>query len=74
MEFPQDRLNEYCNGYEKGFKDAIAKAKQIIISFMPLPSYKNHNINQDIELLEERQKYAKLVAERFEKMMMQNGK
>ena len=57
------------NGYEKGFQDAIEKAKQIIISFMPLPSNKNHNINQDIELLEERQKYAHQVAENFEEMM-----
>lgn len=61
----------YCDGYEKGFNDAIKKAKQIIISFMPLPSYKNHNINQDIELLEERQKYAKQVADKFEELMNQ---
>lgn len=60
----------YCDGYEKGFQDAIEKAKRIIISFMPLPSNKNHNINQDIELLEERQKYAHQVAEKFEEMML----
>ena len=57
------------NGYEKGFQDAIEKAKQIIISFMPLPSHKNHNMNYDVELLEERQKYAHQVAEKFEEMM-----
>ena len=58
------------NAYEKGFQDAIEKAKQIIISFMPLPSYKNHNINLNIELLEERQKYAHQVAKKFEEMML----
>ena len=57
------------NGYEQGFQDAIEKAKQIIISFMPLPSPKNHNMNYDVELLEERQKYAHQVAEKFEEMM-----
>ena len=57
------------NGYDKGFQDAIEKAKQIIISFMPLPSNKNHNINQDIDLLEERQKYAHQVAKKFEEIM-----
>lgn len=57
------------NGYEKGFQDAIEKAKQIIISFMPLPSHKNHHINYDVELLEERQKYAHKIAEKFEEMM-----
>ena len=60
----------YCDGYEKGFQDAIEKAKQIIISFMPLPSNQNHNINLNIELLEERQKYAKQVAKKFEEMML----
>ena len=57
------------NGYEQGFQDAIEKAKQIIISFMPLPSPKNHNINSDVELLKERQEYAKQIAVKFEKMM-----
>ena len=57
------------NGYEQGFQDAIEKAKRIIISFMPLPSHKNHNMNYDVELLEERQKYAHQVAEKFEEMM-----
>ena len=57
------------NGYEKGFQDAIEKAKRIIISFMPLPSHKNHNINYDVELLKERQKYAHKIAEKFEEMM-----
>ena len=57
------------NGYEKGFQDAIEKAKQIIISFMPLPSHKNHNINYDVELLKERQEYAKQIAVKFEEMM-----
>ena len=59
----------YCDGYNKGFQDAVEKAKQIIISYMPLPSYKNHNMNQDIVLLEERQKYAHQVAKKFEEMM-----
>ena len=57
------------NGYEKGFQDAIEKAKSIIINFMPLPSNKNHNMNLDVNLLEERQKYAHQVAEKFEEMM-----
>mgnify|MGYP003291712428 CR=1 FL=1 len=57
------------NGYEKGFQDAIEKAKQIIISFMPLPSPNNHNINSDVELLKERQEYAKQIAVKFEEMM-----
>ena len=60
------------NGYEQGFQDAIEKAKQIIISYMPLPSNKNHNINQDTELLGERQKYAHQVAKKFEEMMNTN--
>lgn len=59
----------YCDGYEKGFKDAIEKAKRIIISFMPLPATKNHNINQSVDLLEERQRYAHQVSEKFEEMM-----
>ena len=58
------------NDYDKGFQDAIEKAKQIIISFIPLPSNKNHNINQDIDLLEERQKYAHQVAKKFEEIML----
>ena len=57
------------NDYEKGFQDAIEKAKQIIINYMPLPSNKNHNMNCDVKLLEERQKYAHQVAEKFEEMM-----
>lgn len=57
------------NGYEKGFQDAIEKAKRIIISFMPLPSNKNHNINYDVKLLKERQDYAHKIAEKFEEMM-----
>lgn len=43
--------------------------KKIIISFTPLPSYKNHNMNYDLELLKEREEYAKQVAEKFEEMM-----
>lgn len=58
-----------CNGYEKGFKDAIEKAKTIIMNFMPLPSNKNHNMNLNVDLLEERQKYAHQVAKKFEEMM-----
>ena len=57
------------NGYEKGFQDAIEKAKSIIINFMPLPSNKNHNMNLDTNLLEKRQKYAHQVAKKFEEMM-----
>lgn len=57
------------NEYDKGFQDAIEKAKRIVISYMPLPSHKNHNINYDVELLGIREKYAHEVAERFEKMM-----
>ena len=60
------------NGYDKGFHDAIEKAKRLIISFMPLPSNKNHNINCDLELLKEREKYAKQVAKKFEEMMNTN--
>ena len=55
--------------YDKGFQDAIKKAKQIIINFAPLPSHKNHNINYDVKLLIERQKYATNIAEKFEEMM-----
>ena len=36
---------------------------------MPLPSNKNHNINSDLELLKEREEYAKQVAKKFEEMM-----
>ena len=57
------------NNYDKGFQDAIEKAKRIIISFMPLPSNKNHNINYDVKLLKERQEYAHKIAEKFEEMM-----
>ena len=57
------------NDYEKGFKDAIEKAKSIIIHFMPLPSNKNHNINYDVKLLKERQEYAHKIAEKFKEMM-----
>lgn len=62
-------VKEIIIGYNKGFQDAVEKAKQIIISFMPLPSPKNHNINSDVELLKERQEYAKQIAVKFEKMM-----
>lgn len=60
------------NEYDKGYQDAIVKAKQIIISFMPLPSNNNHNINLDLDLLKEREKYAKQVAKKFEEMMLYN--
>lgn len=63
--------NAYCDGYRKGFQDAVEKAKRIIINFMPLPSNKNYNINNDVELLEERQKYAKQVSNKFEELMKQ---
>ena len=62
------------NGYEKGFQDAIEKAKQIIINYIPLPLHKNHNINYDTELFEEHQKYALQIAEFFEKKMCENEK
>lgn len=58
--------------YKKGFQDAIEKAKRIIINYMPLPSHKNHNMNYDVKLIEERQKYAHQVAEKFEEMMNYN--
>ena len=58
------------NDYDKGYQDAIEKAKKIIISFMPLPSNKNHNINSDLELLKAREQYAKQVAKKFEEMMI----
>lgn len=57
------------NNYDQGFQDAIEKAKQIIINFAPLPSHKNHNLIYNVELLEERQKYALHIAEKFEEMM-----
>jgi hypothetical protein len=38
---------------------------------MPLPSNKNYNINNDVEFLEERQKYAKQVSNKFEELMNQ---
>ena len=60
------------NDYNKGFQDAIEKAKQIIINFAPLPSHKNHNLTYNVELLKERQKYALHIAEKFEEMMKQN--
>lgn len=63
--------NAYCDGYRKGFQDAVEKAKRIIISFMPLPSNKNYNINSNVELLNERQKYAKQVSNKFEEFMNQ---
>ena len=55
--------------YNRGFEDAIEKAKQIIINFMPLPSSRNHNINLDKNALEERYKYAIQIATRFEEKM-----
>lgn len=55
------------NGYDKGFQDAIEKAKSIIMNFMPLPSNKNHNMNLNVDLLEGRQKYAHQVAEKLKK-------
>lgn len=63
--------NAYCDGYRKGFQDAVEKAKRIIINFMPLPSNKNYNINNNVEFLEERQKYAKQVSNKFEEFMNQ---
>ena len=59
----------YEDGYKKGFNDALEKAKRIIISFMPLPSHKNHNMNYNIELLKERMEYGKVIAKKFEKIM-----
>ena len=62
------KLIENSN-YDKGFRDAIEKAKYFIINNTPLPSYKNHNICYDSNLLEERLKYAHQMAEKFEEMM-----
>lgn len=65
-----EQMNEMCeNEYNRGFEDAIEKAKQIIINFMPLPSPINHNINLDKVLLQERYDYAIQVAKRFEDKM-----
>lgn len=73
METNQERDIKLKNDdYKKGFQDAIEKAKQIIINYMPLPSNKNHNMNYDVKLIEERQKYAHQVAEKFEEMMNYN--
>jgi hypothetical protein len=38
---------------------------------MPLPSNKKYNINNDVEFLEERQKYAKQVSNKFEEFTNQ---
>lgn len=61
------------NGYEKGFQDAIEKAKHIIMNYMPLPSHENHNLNYNVDLLEQRQEYAKKFAAMFEEKMKQHN-
>lgn len=60
------------NGYEKGFQDAFEKAKSIIINFMPLPSPENHNLIYNVDLLEQRQEYAKKFVVMFEEKMNDN--
>lgn len=67
VEFTEQKLAD--TEYNRGFEDAIEKAKQIIINFMPLPSSRNHNINLDKNALEERYKYAIQIATRFEEKM-----
>lgn len=67
VEFAEYKLAD--TEYNRGFEDAIEKAKQIIINFMPLPSSRNHNINLDKDALEERYKYAIQIATRFEDKM-----
>jgi hypothetical protein len=67
IEFAEQKLVE--SQYNRGFEDAIEKAKQIIINFMPLPSPINHNINLDKVSLEKRYDYAIQIAKRFEEKM-----
>ena len=67
VEFAEQKLAD--TEYNRGFEDAIEKAKQIIINFMPLPSSRNHNINLDKDALEERYQYAIQIATRFEDKM-----
>lgn len=67
VEFAEEEINN--KDYNRGFEDAIEKAKQIIINFMPLPSSRNYNINLDKDALEERYKYAIQIATRFEEKM-----
>lgn len=67
VEFAEQKLAD--TEYNRGFEDAVEKAKQIIINFMPLPSSRNHNINLDKDALEERYKYAIQIATRFEEKM-----
>lgn len=67
VEYAEQKLAN--SRYNRGFEDAIEKAKQIIINFMPLPSPMNHNINLDKVALEKRYDYAIQVAKRFEDKM-----
>ena len=60
------------NEYDNGFQDAIEKAKHIIMSYMPLPSPENHNLNYNVDLLEQRQEYAKKFVAMFEEKMNNN--
>lgn len=62
------------NDYDNGFQDAIEKAKHIIMNYMPLPSHENHNLNYNVDLLEQRQEYAKKFVAMFEEKMKQNIK
>ena len=59
--------------YDNGFQDAIEKAKLIIMNYMPLPSHENHNLNYNVDLLEQRQEYAKKFAAMFEEKMKQHN-
>lgn len=72
VEFTEQKLAD--TEYNRGFEDAIEKAKQIIINFMPLPSSRNHNINLDKDALEERYKYAIQIATWFEDKMNEKKK
>lgn len=67
----EDAKQTINNDYDKGFQDAVKKTKRIILSSIPLPSHKNHNIIYDMKSLEERDKYAHQVAEKYEEKMNQ---
>ena len=62
------------NDYDNGFQKKKKKAKHIIMNYMPLPSHENHNLNYNVDLLEQRQEYAKKFAAMFEEKMKQNIK
>ena len=43
------------------------------MNYMPLPSHENHNLNYNVDLLEQRQEYAKKFAAMFEEKMKQHN-